>query len=287
MQNVQENETRIKLIEIFQKLDQALEAAKRFNDEADKDPIIHPELLPQSIPEPVKFKPIPIMRPPIKKFTPPPIVMHPPEMHCKICNNLMKRRPYGGVTSLHIAAMSGDNGDIATIQMLLDHSNNQWINVVDNQNKTPLHYACALGQITVVKLLLEKGADPNIIDCTNYQTPLHIATYRNYLPMINLLLKYNANVLIPDYLWRTPLHIALERKHKAAILKLYKLYNNMDMQDGFGESFIEKAEKVDAGLAVILEAYKALIGAHNSYKNQNCGLSTKSTHPTDTPHLQR
>ncbi|HOJ50144.1 MAG TPA: ankyrin repeat domain-containing protein [Spirochaetota bacterium] len=41
------------------------------------------------------------------------------------------------------------------------------INQKDNIGRTPLHYAASLGNIEIVKILLENGANPNILDYSN------------------------------------------------------------------------------------------------------------------------
>ncbi|XP_068698924.1 GA-binding protein subunit beta-1-like [Montipora foliosa] len=56
---------------------------------------------------------------------------------------------------------------------------------------TPLHLACGYGQESIVKLLLEHGADVNAIDRFQF-TPLHKAERRNHHSIVKLLLDYKA-----------------------------------------------------------------------------------------------
>ena len=47
-----------------------------------------------------------------------------------------------------------------TVQAIIDHG--AYVNAVNNRGQTPLWFACADGQESFVKILLDAGADPNI-----------------------------------------------------------------------------------------------------------------------------
>jgi hypothetical protein len=64
-----------------------------------------------------------------------------------------------GDTPLMSAVKSGES-PVKKIRWLLDHGADP--NVTDDENNTPLVYASEAGDTSVVKLLLEKGADPTI-----------------------------------------------------------------------------------------------------------------------------
>jgi len=68
-----------------------------------------------------------------------------------------------GYTPLHCAACSGD---LEALQMLLDAES-----IINSQDKyeqwTPLHHAVYEGHEEIVKVLLERGADPTIRDVDN------------------------------------------------------------------------------------------------------------------------
>ena len=57
---------------------------------------------------------------------------------------------------------------------------------------TTLHVAAKFGRIKVARLLLEKGADPNI-EGRNGLTPIHVATHYNHINVALLLLEKGAN----------------------------------------------------------------------------------------------
>ena len=56
-------------------------------------------------------------------------------------------------------------------------------------NKTPFHFACRKGDETLIRYLLDKGANPTVVDRDGY-TPLHyLCEIENY-EMIKLILPY-------------------------------------------------------------------------------------------------
>lgn len=77
-----------------------------------------------------------------------------------------------------------------------------------NHQKAPLHLAIKLGNVEIVKLLLENSANPTLATCCG-ETPLHAAATRNLHVCTRLLIQHGAN---PDSQQTphgsTPLHIA-------------------------------------------------------------------------------
>jgi len=66
------------------------------------------------------------------------------------------------------------------------------VNERNDVGETPLHIAAALGLDTVVGVLLESGANPNLADWESHWTPLHRALYFGHLKASLLLLKHGA-----------------------------------------------------------------------------------------------
>ena len=104
------------------------------------------------------------------------------------------------------------SGDVSKITELLA-KDPKLANAKDpNDDKTPLHYAAAEGQLDAVKLLIEKGADVNA-KAKNGFTPLHLASYRvsslfPYRRIAEVLIAKGAAVNAKDLTGATPLHAA-------------------------------------------------------------------------------
>eukprot|EP01127_Copromyxa_protea_P010454 TRINITY_DN2544_c0_g1_i3.p1 TRINITY_DN2544_c0_g1~~TRINITY_DN2544_c0_g1_i3.p1 ORF type:complete len:514 (+),score=72.54 TRINITY_DN2544_c0_g1_i3:689-2230(+) len=73
---------------------------------------------------------------------------------------------------------------------------------------TPLYLACSKENAELVKILLESGADPNLV--SRGKPPLLLSVLRNHQPIVNLLLSYGAN---PNVITRnvSPLHLAVSK----------------------------------------------------------------------------
>ena len=85
------------------------------------------------------------------------------------------------------------------------------VNLLDVYGRSPLHLVCEKadtdGHHSCVKLLLGKGANPHLYDIFG-RTPLHIAAKFGCVQCINLLLDYGARTDIKDSEGDTALHIA-------------------------------------------------------------------------------
>jgi ankyrin repeat protein len=77
---------------------------------------------------------------------------------------------------------------------------------------SPLHHACSMGHIDVVKELLEKGAYLNTANKYG-NPPLLIACRGDHIDIIQLLLENGANVNTVGEYDYTPLHIACIKGH--------------------------------------------------------------------------
>lgn len=91
----------------------------------------------------------------------------------------------------------------------------------DKQGRTALHYACELGNIKIVELLLnnQPPAGINIQDSV-LETPLHIASAEGHGKVVAELLKRRANTDIQNSFGATPLHRATYRGHEQVVQQL-------------------------------------------------------------------
>jgi len=103
-----------------------------------------------------------------------------------------------GITALHWAASTG-NQPLAAL--LLETGAD--VNVLDHNGGTPLHRAVHMGQTALVQWLLENGADP-AIKSNHQQTALHTAVIRNRPEIVKLLLNYGSDADSQDSQGHTP-----------------------------------------------------------------------------------
>lgn len=98
-----------------------------------------------------------------------------------------------GGTALHQAA---SQGAIKVIELLL--ANKADVNAGDNEGYTPLHGAVSYGKNdtrkTVVEILLKSGANVNAKTTRDGETPFHKAIDRGDVEIVKLLLNYGADV---------------------------------------------------------------------------------------------
>jgi ankyrin repeat protein len=108
-----------------------------------------------------------------------------------------------------------EKGDTLTILKILSKNNKyskKWIIDLNSQGQdqwTLLHIATNEGNYSVVKILLENGANPNP-QSANQRTSLHIGCIRGHLSIVKILLEYGADINIADMDGNTPAHLCSE-----------------------------------------------------------------------------
>jgi ankyrin repeat protein len=103
------------------------------------------------------------------------------------------------------AASIGDN---KTINQLLDKAP-EFINSFSSDGFTPLGLASFFGHLSVVKLLLDKGANPNIASNNQFKVaPIHSACAISQFDIAELLIEHGADVNAKQMQGVTPLHSA-------------------------------------------------------------------------------
>ena len=121
---------------------------------------------------------------------------------CFTARVINKRSNKKGGTALYLAARNGDY-DLAMSSIekgvRVDESDCGW---------TPLHEACNYGNLDIVKLLLDSGADING-NGDEGMTPLHDATQNAHIDVVKHLIKRGASVTERDNNGHTPLDLVL------------------------------------------------------------------------------
>ncbi|MDF3047638.1 MAG: poly [ADP-ribose] polymerase tankyrase-like [Candidatus Midichloriaceae bacterium] len=121
---------------------------------------------------------------------------------------------------LHLAIMVGN---LKIVKLLLDKGAD--VNAkIDGILDTPLHIATAYSHLEIVELLLERGADVNAKFAVNETTPLHASAIRGNLEIFKFLYKNGADVNAKDNKDQTPIDYIIkyvnteEAKHKQQLL---------------------------------------------------------------------
>ena len=102
--------------------------------------------------------------------------------------------------------------DAELVNVVLDTYPDFDINTLDKQGKAPIHYAASIGNLEILKKLIEKKANVNSLSYDN-NTPLHEAVLSNEITeqICELLLKNGADLNLKNNSGKTPLNIAKEQ----------------------------------------------------------------------------
>lgn len=110
----------------------------------------------------------------------------------------------------------------------------------NNNGQTALHYACSKNHPSIVKLLLENGAEINVQDKYG-AAPVHRAAAQGHIDIVRILSEHpKFRIQISDNEGNSPLHLACEDQHDSLALFLAKLGANIKA--------INKAEKTPLDL---------------------------------------
>ncbi|XP_035209212.1 nuclear factor NF-kappa-B p105 subunit-like [Stegodyphus dumicola] len=182
--------------------------------------------------------------------------------------NIIPLQDDHGNSLLHIA-VSSQNVNLKIIQHLLNVISEDVVNLKNKCKETALHLAVKLNKEKVLKLLLQKGGDPNIpnqdgnnclhiaaksdfvlcmkellhatkcsyfhaLNAHNYEglAPLHVAVMNESLKCVDLLLQAGANVnIIEKKGGQTPLHMAVQTQISVIQLLLKKPEIDVNAED--------------------------------------------------------
>ena len=118
----------------------------------------------------------------------------------------LEARSNNGDTPLHLVARNG-NAYIHVVDVLIE--NGADINAFNWNGVTPLHWATLEDNASAVaEFLIEKGANLNMKDVKNGNTPLHLATYNASIHVVDLLIEGGVDINVVNGYGFTPFHIA-------------------------------------------------------------------------------
>ncbi|XP_078254841.1 transient receptor potential cation channel subfamily A member 1-like [Rhinoraja longicauda] len=120
---------------------------------------------------------------------------------------------------LHHAAGAGH---LNILTLIIKHANFEILNVIDSNGNTPLHWAAEKNQTHIVQTLLDKGANPNILNNVHL-SPLHMAIFLNHNDVVKALVSHKSTDLnLEGDLKNTPLMLACSRDNSEGLSILLK-----------------------------------------------------------------
>jgi ankyrin repeat protein/L-ascorbate metabolism protein UlaG (beta-lactamase superfamily) len=147
---------------------------------------------------------------------------------------------------IHDAARAGD---LATVRALLE-ADPELLELENENEKTPLHFAAEGGSVEVIRFLLDRGADVNAPNVAN-ETPLHYATGWCHLEAVRLLLERKADVSIATNEGDTPLHYLRFVGLREVAELLLENGADINARNNEGETFLGMA--VNAGRPQLID----------------------------------
>lgn len=128
--------------------------------------------------------------------------------------DVLKQKAREQKTINYSLRLAVEKGDLATLKKILKKTNSLKYPCINVNSQNPdqwtlLHIATNEGNYSIVKLLLENGADPNP-QSVNQRTALHLACMRGHPSIVKILLDYKADINVADMDGNTPVHLCSE-----------------------------------------------------------------------------
>lgn len=206
---------------------------------------------------------------------------------------------HDGWSCLHVSAGKGSTN---VLKYLLKHCPKHVINTTDLKRMTPLHMACISGSADTVRLLLDAGADPNILDETGHSallraaeqgacsvvrqllkrdgvevdacnqdgmSPVYSASRRGHITVVRALIRAGADVNKSSADCFSPLHVASQQGFVEVVKELLAAGAQLDHSNGVGQTALHAAS--DQGY---VEVVSQLISAGaDVHKRDTKGMS--------------
>lgn len=147
--------------------------------------------------------------------------------------------PTNGWKPLHDASRIGE---VSLIQLLLDHGAD--VNARTHVDSQPLSLATEYRHYSVAELLIQRGAHVNGLGAhqSSTSTPLHLAIGNVDLDMVRLLLAHGSDLAMKDPSGRSPLFLAVHRQNLPIARLLVEAGARLHSYNNRGVSVLEYAK---------------------------------------------
>lgn len=145
-------------------------------------------------------------------------------------------------------------GLIQHVQMMIEHSK-EIVNELSDHGFTPLGIAAHFGKEDIVRLLLLHHADPNIGSKNGYNTyPIHAALGANHGAITKMLIEAGADVNVVQYGGIAPIHLAAQYGNIDLIVALLEEGADITRRTDAGQTASDLA--ADKGFVEIADILK-------------------------------
>ncbi|XP_062280593.1 CARD- and ANK-domain containing inflammasome adapter protein [Scomber scombrus] len=154
------------------------------------------------------------------------------------------------------------DGEVALVDDLLSNTN---IDTVNSSNETLLHVAAEYGHLSIIELLLRRGARMDLQDNRGY-TALHRAASRGHTEIVKALIMAGTPIYTLDLQKETPIHLAAKNEHLNSVKVLVK-EEAKQLESHTQDKFLHMAAMGDNWrLVEMLLQSGAAVDARNNHK---------------------
>ncbi|EQC41689.1 hypothetical protein SDRG_01647 [Saprolegnia diclina VS20] len=169
-------------------------------------------------------------------------------------------------TALVCALDDEDNAHVDLATLLIERGAD--INLANLTGYSALHLAIQLGDLGLVQLLLDHGANMEATTATEYgrDTPLTLALELERTEIAQHLIEVGALVNVSNSEAKTPLHLAVEKQHANVVEALVAKGADLEARNLYGATplMVAAVEMTDLALTQLLLQHGASIDASNT-----------------------